>query len=169
MRVPGAVDGYEAAIGAIVGQQISVAGARTLLGRLVARTSGSDPSRPLHVFPDADELLTVDLDAIGLTGQRVKTIRALTEAVASGTLQLEPGVDREHTRSQLLSLPGIGPWTADVIAMRALGDPDIMLETDLVIRRRLEALDISDTTALAPWRSYAACTLWATRDMMGTN
>ena len=169
VRVPGAVDGYEAAIGAIVGQQISVAGARTLLGRLVARTSGSDPSRPLHVFPDADELLTVDLDAIGLTGRRVKTIRALTEAVASGTLQLEPGVDREHTRQQLLSLPGIGPWTADVIAMRALGDPDIMLETDLVIRRRLEALDISDTTALAPWRSYAACTLWATRDMMETD
>ena len=121
------------------------------------------------MFPDADELLATDLDNLGLTTRRVRTIRALAEAVADGRLHLDLGAGHQDTRQQLLSLPGIGPWTADVIAMRALGDPDIMLETDLVIRRRLDALDISDTTALAPWRSYAACTLWATRDIMETD
>ena len=78
-------------------------------------------------------------------------------------------MNREETRRQLLALPGVGPWTADVIAMRALSDPDVMLDTDLVIRRRLEEIGLTDTTHLAPWRSYAACTLWATRDMMGKN
>ena len=174
VRVPGAVDGFEAAIGAIVGQQISVAGARTLLGRIVAAVganahSNASTDGSATVFPDADELLATDLDNLGLTTRRVRTIRALAEAVADGRLHLDLGAGHQDTRQQLLSLPGIGPWTADVIAMRALGDPDIMLETDLVIRRRLEALDISDTTALAPWRSYAACTLWATRDMMETD
>ena len=169
VRVPGAVDGFEAAIGAIVGQQISVAGARTLLGRLVEQTTGSD--RPyldlaLDVFPNAHELLEADLGEVGLTGRRIATIKALASAVASGELNLDIGVDRHEARRRLLALPGIGPWTADVIAMRALGDPDIMLDTDLIVRRRLEALDITDTTMLAPWRSYAACTLWATRDMM---
>ena len=178
VRVPGAVDGFEAAIGAIVGQQISVAGARTLLGRLVEQTSGSDPfgpaegrsgsdpSRPFAVFPNAHELLEADLSEVGLTGRRIATIKALASAVAAGELNLDIGVDRHEARRRLLALPGIGPWTADVIAMRALGDPDVMLDTDLIIRRRLEALDITDTTMLAPWRSYAACTLWATRDMM---
>ena len=173
VRVPGAVDGFEAAIGAIVGQQISVAGARTLLGRLVTAVGANadsnadtDPSAITSMFPNADQLLHTDLDNLGLTTRRVKTIHALAEAVADGRLRLDVGADHEDTRQQLLSLPGIGPWTADVIAMRALGDPDIMLATDLIIRRRLEALDITDTTALAPWRSYAACTLWATRDMM---
>ena len=173
VRVPGAVDGFEAAIGAIVGQQISVAGARTLLGRLVTAVGANadsnadtDPSAITSMFPNADQLLHTDLDNLGLTTRRVKTIHALAEAVADGRLHLDVGADHEDTRQQLLSLPGIGPWTADVIAMRALADPDIMLATDLIIRRRLEALDITDTTALAPWRSYAACTLWATRDMM---
>ena len=110
--------------------------------------------------------MEADLGEVGLTGRRIATIKALASAVASGELNLDIGVDRHEARRRLLALPGIGPWTADVIAMRALGDPDIMLDTDLIVRRRLEALDITDTTMLAPWRSYAACTLWATRDMM---
>ena len=175
VRVPGAVDGFEAAIGAIVGQQISVAGARTLLGRLVRRATSSDTATSEDqaddqlVFPTAPEILDADLTDIGLTTRRVKTIRALADALVEERLHLELGVNREETRRQLLALPGVGPWTADVIAMRALSDPDVMLDTDLVIRRRLEEIGLTDTTHLSPWRSYAACTLWATRDMMESN
>ncbi len=175
VRVPGSVDGFEAAIGAIVGQQISVAGARTLSARLVNRATSTDQAssetevdEPVP-FPTAGEVLAADLTSIGLTTRRVKTIQAVAFAVVENRLHLELGVDREATRRELLALPGVGPWTADVIAMRALSDPDVMLDTDLVIRRRLEALGITDTTHLSPWRSYAACTLWATRDMMGSN
>ena len=161
--VPGAADGFEAAVSAIVGQQISVAGARTLLGRLVDAhnaTVGSDRI----VFPTAEELAELDLDSIGLTSRRATTIRALATAVSSGDLIIDVGVDRTEIRDQLLALPGIGPWTADVIAMRALRDPDVMLGSDLVIKRRLNELAVVNTSDWAPWRSYVACTLWATRD-----
>ena len=152
IRVPGSTNGFETAVGAVVGQQISVAGARTLLGRLVDTT-----------FPQPEELLDRDLESIGLTTARQRTLRALAEAVASGELQLDSSVDRDQTRAQLMGLPGIGPWTTNVIAMRALGDTDVLLATDLVIKRRLAALAIESTEHLAPWRSYVACTLWATR------
>ena len=157
VRVPGSVNGFETAIGAIVGQQVSVAGARTLLGR-IAGTAGPD-----GLFPSADELAAADLTNVGLTTRRIATIKAVSHAVSTNQLTLEPEADRHDTRSQLLAIPGIGPWTADVIAMRVLGDPDVMLAGDLVIKRRLAELGVSDTTTLAPWRSYAACTLWATR------
>lgn len=161
--VPGSADGFEAAVSAIIGQQISVAGARTMLGRLVeVHQKTAHTTRTL--FPTADELVELDLDSIGLTSRRVKTIRALATAVAGGELTIDVGADRNEIRRQLLSLPGIGPWTADVIAMRALRDPDVMLASDLVIKRRLTELGVEDTAAWAPWRSYVACTLWATRD-----
>ena len=161
--VPGAADGFEAAISAVVGQQISVAGARTLLGRVVDACS-NDSLSVRRTFPNAAQLAEIDLDSLGLTTRRVRTIRALAKAVASGELAIDIGSDRTEVRRQLLEIPGIGPWTADVISMRALRDPDVLLESDLVIRRRLGELDITDTTAWAPWRSYVACTLWATRD-----
>ena len=159
VRVPGSVDGFEAAIGAIIGQQISVAGAKTMLGRLVAATTIDETV----VFPTPEELANTDLSAIGLTKARQRTITELTKAVLHDGLVLDVGVDRAQVRSQLLALPGIGPWTADVIAMRALGDTDVMLAGDLVIKRRLDDLGVINTEHLAPWRSYAACTLWATR------
>lgn len=163
VRVPGAVDGFEAAIGAIIGQQISVAGARTLVGRVVAAANVNAGAGDRIYFPTAQQVADLDLSAIGLTTARQRTIRSLAEAVLHDDLVLDLGVDRSLVREQLLALPGIGPWTADVIAMRALGDTDVMLAGDLVIKRRLDALGISSTDHLAPWRSYAACTLWATR------
>ena len=163
VRVPGSIDGYEAAIGAIVGQQISVAGARTMLGRIVSASNVGRAADERHMFPSPQEMDELDLSTIGLTTARQRTIRSLTTAIIDDGLTLEPGVDRAEIRRQLLALPGIGPWTADVIAMRGLGDTDVMLAGDLVIKRRLEELNIHSTTHLAPWRSYAACTLWATR------
>lgn len=163
VRVPGSVDGFETAIGAIIGQQISVAGARTLVGRLVAAANPNDQSDERMHFPTAEHVAELDLALIGLTNARQRTIKALATAVLQEDLVLDLGVDRAQARQQLLALPGIGPWTADVIAMRALGDTDVMLAGDLVIKRRLDEFGLTDTEHLAPWRSYAACTLWATR------
>ncbi len=167
VRVPGSTDAFESAIGAVVGQQISVAGARTLLGRLVSPATDNPDDGEQYCFPTPAQLAAADLTTCGLTGRRIDTIRALTDAVLQERITLDVRANRDDVRSQLLALPGIGPWTADVIAMRALGDPDIMLASDLVIRRRLEALDLASTDHLSPWRSYAACTLWATRDLEG--
>jgi len=167
IRVPGAFDGFEAAVSAVIGQQISVAGARTLLGRVVTAIAGpnneTDHKMPTELFPTPAELLDARLTGLGLTTRRVSTVQALAKAVLDDDLNLDPGSDRDQTRQQLLELPGIGPWTTDVIAMRALGDPDVMLAGDLVIKRRLDELGIGDTSHLSPWRSYVACTLWATR------
>lgn len=170
VRIPGSVDGFEAAVGAVIGQQISVAGARTLLGRLVdVANNNAAPDDQKH-FPSASALVELDLSNIGLTTARQRTLRALSDAVARDDVRLDSTVDRSETRAALLALPGIGPWTADVIAMRALGDTDVLLGGDLVIKRLLEANDIdpknpTSTEHLAPWRSYVACTLWATRGL----
>lgn len=168
VRVPGTVDGFESAIGAIVGQQISVAGANTMMGRIVGAVTPDEASADddaITVFPDAATLATADLGSVGLTTRRLATVQALARAVADGHIDLDPTTDRTLTRNALLALPGIGPWTADVIAMRALGDPDVLLGTDLVIARRLDQTGAVDTSRWAPWRSYATCTLWATRDL----
>jgi len=157
IRIPGSTCGFEAAVSAVVGQQISVAGARTLLGRLHEANDGAG-------FPNPGELLELDLDSVGLTSARQRTLQALAEAVTADEVVLDVVADRTETRARLLAIPGIGPWTADIIAMRALGDTDVLLATDLVIRRRLDALGVVDTEHLAPWRSYVACTLWATRE-----
>jgi AraC family transcriptional regulator of adaptative response / DNA-3-methyladenine glycosylase II len=163
VRVPGAVDGFESAIGAIIGQQISVAGANTIMGRLV-EASIEQEAPPLATFPGPAQVAAIDLRPLGLTTRRQATIRALTEAVLRDEVDLDPQADREETRKALLALPGIGPWTADVIAMRALGDPDVLLASDLVIGRRLAEIGITKTNHWAPWRSYVTCTFWATRD-----
>lgn len=162
--VPGAANPFEAAVSAVVGQQISVAGARTLLGRMAEVCNSRTRANEL-LFPTATQLLDANLEDVGLTTRRTRTLRLLATAVANGEVDLVPGCDRASTRSQLLNISGIGPWTADVIAMRALRDPDVMLQSDLVIKRRLEALgvDVTRTEPWAPWRSYVACTLWATR------
>jgi AraC family transcriptional regulator, regulatory protein of adaptative response / DNA-3-methyladenine glycosylase II len=164
LRVPGAVDGFELAVRAVVGQQVSVAGARTLAGRIV-EAYGSPLDEPdgalTTAFPTAEQLAAVDLDgpALGLTGARVRALRALAVEVAEGRLVLDPGGDRARARAQLTALPGVGSWTAEYVAMRALADPDAWPDTDLVLRRRLAARG-GDPDAWRPWRAYGALHLW---------
>jgi AraC family transcriptional regulator of adaptative response / DNA-3-methyladenine glycosylase II len=167
VRVPRAVDGLEMAFRAVIGQQISVTGARTVLARLVA-ASTRDTVQP---FPSAEELLAMPDEVYAMPAARRRTLRAIAEAVASGDLWLDPGADRAETEATLLGIPGIGPWTAQYVAMRALGDPDVLLATDLGVRRGAAAVGLADdpTTLAAhaaehwaPWRSYATIRLWRT-------
>jgi AraC family transcriptional regulator of adaptative response / DNA-3-methyladenine glycosylase II len=171
-RVPGAADGAELAVRAVLGQQISVAGARTLAGRLTAAlgTPLSDADGSLTLaFPTADALAAADPATLPLTRARAFALVRLCGALADGSIALDPGADRVATREALLTLPGIGPWTAEYVAMRALGDPDAFPATDLGVRHALERLgqpgDRVAATALAerwrPWRAYAVQHLWA--------
>jgi AraC family transcriptional regulator of adaptative response / DNA-3-methyladenine glycosylase II len=164
MRVPGTVDGFEVAVRTVISQQVSLAGARRLTTRLVE--AFGDPLAPEGVvgtlargFPSAESLAEADLSGVGLTGGRQRTIQALGRLVATGQLDLTPGADREETRQRLLTLPGVGPWTADVIGMRALADPDAWVPGDLVLRRAVERRG-ADPEAWRPWRAYAALHLW---------
>lgn len=166
LRVPGSVDGVETASFAVLGQQRSVAAARTLAGRIVERVSGfCDHLQP---FPDAAQLADADLEGLGLTGRGISTLNAVGK-VLRDDLILDPGAARGATRDTLLAIPGIGPWTADYILMRALGDPDVVLPGDLVVRKSADAEGIPNTPKdlvdyaqrWAPWRSYAMHQLWA--------
>ncbi|CAN5177309.1 AlkA N-terminal domain-containing protein [soil metagenome] len=168
IRLPSQVSGFEVAVRAIVGQQISVAGARTVLGRIVA-AYGTPVALELarehgltHAFPTADQLSDADSTTLSMPAARGRAIVGLAQAVADGKLDLDPGADRAGLRERLVALPGIGPWTAGYVAMRALSDPDEMLETDLIIRRMLTQLgiDATRTDRWRPWRSYAAMYLW---------
>ncbi|HEU4480832.1 MAG TPA: AlkA N-terminal domain-containing protein [Actinomycetota bacterium] len=172
IRVPGTVDGEEIAFRAVLGQQVSVRGARTLAGRLVSAFGKpiTTPSGPLtHVFPEADALAEADLGQIGMPAGRRAALNALATMLASGRLTLDPGADRSEARAGLLSLKGIGPWTASYVEMRALRDPDAFLPTDLGVRRALERSGAGvDAETLSqrwrPWRSYALQHLWRTLD-----
>ena len=162
LRVPGAVDGWEILVRAIVGQQVSVAAARTLLGRIVDRCGSSSGNtagsgETARLFPSAVQVAEGDLKGLGLTGRRVTTLRDSAQAAASGDLLLEPGDDLSEARRRLLALPGVGPWTAEYVALRALADPDAWPGTDLVLAR---AASGTDTDRLSPWRAYAALHLW---------
>jgi len=173
LRAPGAVDGTELAIQAVLGQQVSLAAARTLAARLVTAHGDvikiADPTLT-HLFPAADAIATADLSRLGVPQTRRATLHALASAVARGSLTLDPGADRAETYHKLLSVPGIGEWTAGYILMRALGDPDTFLAGDLGVRKagaRLgfgsNARTISEhAAAWRPWRTYATHQLWAT-------
>jgi AraC family transcriptional regulator of adaptative response / DNA-3-methyladenine glycosylase II len=175
LRVPGCFDGFEIAVRAIVGQQVSVAAARTLAARIAARyrPDGDTPhdgdAGRLLPFPAAETLAEADLSGLSMTTRGAATVRSLAQAVASGELSLDRGVDRAGTRARLLALPGIGPWTADYVALRAFGDPDAFPAGDLVLRKQAAALGLpereKDLTTHAerwrPWRAYAAVHLWA--------
>ncbi|XVV12002.1 AlkA N-terminal domain-containing protein [Actinoplanes sp. CA-131856] len=164
VRVPRAVDGFEMAVRAVVGQQVSVAGARTTLIRMI-RAAGA---RSAGVFPSAAVVAELPDEAFGMPVARRETIRALAAAVADGKIDLEPGADRAETVARLEELPGVGAWTAGYVAMRAIGDPDVFLPTDLAARRGAAALGLPTTPkALAahaerwrPWRSYGLIRLW---------
>jgi AraC family transcriptional regulator of adaptative response / DNA-3-methyladenine glycosylase II len=165
-RVPASPDADELAIRAVLGQQVSVAGARTLTARLLPM--GAPLAEPVgtltHAFPRAATLADADLTAVGLTGARRRTVSSLAAALTSGDIALDPGADREEAARALLAVPGIGPWTAALVGLRGLADPDVWLPGDLALRRSLAALGSSDTEAASrwrPWRSYAVLHLWA--------
>ena len=178
LRVPGAFDGFELAVRAVVGQQITVRGARTLLGRMVqAFGEAADPfgeaahpfgtDGPAYLFPPALRIATctvAQLTRLGITGARARTLVALAEAVVDGELELEPGADVETALRRLQALRGIGPWTAQYIAMRALGWPDAFLANDLVVLKALgetrPARALVRSEAWRPWRAYAVLHLW---------
>src|SRR5690242_17176739 len=131
IRVAGAVDGFEMAVRAIVGQQISVAGARTVLARLVAGALGPSSTPGPRPFPTGRQVADAPDSAFGMPVARRTTLRRLGIEIAEGRISLDPPVDRERTAAALLAIPGIGPWTIQYIAMRAMRDPDVLLATDL--------------------------------------
>jgi AraC family transcriptional regulator of adaptative response / DNA-3-methyladenine glycosylase II len=171
LRVPGSFDSFEMSVRAILGQQISVSGARTLVGRIVTRfgTPINVPVASLgFLFPSAQRMAQATVDAIGrlgITGRRAETIIALAKAISRGELLLEPGNRVEGTLRQLRKIPGIGEWTAQYLAMRALSWPDAFPHTDLGICKALREKNpkkiLEMTDRWRPWRSYAALHLWA--------
>ena len=173
LRLPGGWDGFEIAVRAVLGQQVSVAAARTLAARLVERHGRrlEHPVRPGldHLFPGPAALAGADLSAIGLTRARADTIRHIARALLEGRVDLDPSRTLEETIARWVALPGIGPWTAQYIALRALGHPDALPAEDLVLRRVAAgggaALSAPELRARAeawrPWRAYAVMQLWS--------
>lgn len=171
LRVPGQVDGDEVAIRTVIGQQVSVAGACTVTGRLVAEHGtpvASDVSGLTHLFPSATTLAALDPQTLPMPRSRGRALVGLCAALASGDVALDRGPDRDVVRHRLLELPGIGPWTADYVAMRALAHPDVFLPTDVGVRNALAGLGHEPAAVVAaserwrPWRSYALMHLWNT-------
>jgi AraC family transcriptional regulator of adaptative response / DNA-3-methyladenine glycosylase II len=171
LRVPGHGDGFELLVRAIVGQQVSVAGARTVLGRMTATMGtplASPDGRLTGHFPDAATLAAAEPTTLPMPRARAETIIRIAREVAAGDLHVDPGVDREELRHQLLGIPGIGPWTVAYVSLRALGDPDVFMPTDLGVRRALEQLGVpgdakhaaARAEAWRPWRSYGLMHLW---------
>jgi DNA-3-methyladenine glycosylase II len=179
LRVPGAWSGFELVIRAIVGQQVSVKAATTIVGRLVERVGkpieGHPHARTAWRFPNPADLAAADLTGIGMPGKRIAALQGFAAAVASG----EVAIERQETaaasgtldamRAALLALPGIGPWTVEYVAMRAWRDADAWPATDLVLMQTIAARDPAlvratqqraRTDAWRPWRAYAAMHLW---------
>ncbi len=175
-RIPRTVDAAEFAIRAVIGQQVSTAAARTHAARLAARLGEQieDPGGGLtRLFPDMAGLAASDPDTVlAVPRSRRRTLVALAGAIAAGDVDLSAGADWQRARSQLASVPGLGPWTIETIAMRGLGDPDAFPATDLGVRQGSRSLGLPySPTALTkrtepwrPWRGYAVQYLWATSD-----
>jgi AraC family transcriptional regulator of adaptative response / DNA-3-methyladenine glycosylase II len=174
-RVPGHVDAHELAIRAVLGQQVSLAGATTHSARLVARC-GEPLERPLgavtHLFPSAAAVAAADPSVLAMPATRRRAVLVLAAALAQGDLVLDAGVDRAVALERLMALPGIGPWTAGYVALRALRDPDAFLASDLGVRHALERLGQDGRPLGAerlsrrwrPYRAYALVHLWASLD-----
>lgn len=171
LRVPGAFDGFEAALRVIVGQQVSVAAATTVSGR-VATALGETVVTPFpgldRLAPTASAVSSAGEDRVarvGMPGARARTVVALARNVAEGAVTLERGADADLARTRLLEIPGVGPWTAEVVAMRALGAPDAFPAGDLGVLRALRVTSAREAEIRAerwrPWRAYAAMHLWA--------
>jgi AraC family transcriptional regulator of adaptative response / DNA-3-methyladenine glycosylase II len=177
LRVPGSVDGDETAVRTVLGQQVSLAGAISLGATLVQRYGddlslpGTADGAPTRMFPRPETLADVDPADLPMPRARGRALVALCEALAAGDIRLDRGAERAVVRRRLLALPGIGPWTADYVAMRALGDPDVFLPTDVAVKRvlRTRGADPDRAAELSerwrPWRSYGLMHLWATLDL----
>lgn len=156
LRVPGSWSGFEAAVRAVVGQQISVAGATTVVGRIVAAFGAG-------AFPSPEDLVEAEMEPLGLIGRRAATIRSIARRMLDGDLALDGTVPLVELEAELVAIAGVGPWTASAIALR-IGEPDAFPAGDLHIRRALDA-DTRTASQIAerwrPWRSYAAAHLWA--------
>ncbi len=171
LRRPGTVDPAELAVRAVLGQQVSVAAARTLAARLTVAVGAPVPGAGgslTHAFPSMAALAGLDPEALPMPSSRGRTLVGLARALDDGVVVLDPA-DPQRSRAGLLALPGIGPWTADYVAMRALGDRDAFPATDLVVRQAARALGLPDEAraltvraeAWRPVRAYAAHHLWA--------
>lgn len=175
VRLAGSVDGAETAVRTVLGQQVSVAAARTAAARMTAVLGERMPpelcpgdEHPTLLFPDAATVAARGREVLTGPARRIATVVGLCERIASGELVLAAGRDPGELRAELAALPGLGPWSAGYLAMRVLGDPDELLASDLAVRRGAEALGLpGDATGLtdraarwAPWRSYAATHLW---------
>jgi AraC family transcriptional regulator of adaptative response / DNA-3-methyladenine glycosylase II len=176
LRIPGAWDPFECAVRAVLGQQVSVAAGRTFAGRLVARAGSvihGDGSGLTHLFPDPAALAAAALESIGITRSRAATLRALARAVLERRIDFTAAPD--EVVAALTALPGIGAWTAQYVALRALGEPDAMPAGDLVLRRLaapaqrlLSTRELEDRArAWRPWRGYAVMHLWLARSDSG--
>ncbi|MCG2798972.1 MAG: helix-turn-helix domain-containing protein [Cellulomonas sp.] len=174
-RVPRTLDPQAMALRAVLGQQVSTAAARTHAARLVVSLGDpiEDPDGGLtHLFPTAARLAESPdrvATALAMPAARRSTLLALAEALADGRLRLDPGASWDEARHELSALPGVGPWTVETVAMRALGDPDAFTATDLGVRAAARTLGLpTGGSALvrasapwAPWRAYAVQHLWA--------
>lgn len=176
IRLPGSVDGNETAVRTVLGQQVSVAAARTAAARIAAalgdalpaELAGDPAAGPRLLFPTAGAIAARGHEVLAGPARRISTVLGLCAALAAGGLVLDPGRDPQELRAELVALPGLGPWSAGYLAMRVLGDPDELLASDLAVRRGAEAIGLpGDATGLeahaarwAPWRSYAATHLW---------
>jgi AraC family transcriptional regulator, regulatory protein of adaptative response / DNA-3-methyladenine glycosylase II len=174
-RIPRTVDEAELAVRVVLGQQVSLKAARTHAGRLAAQygTAIADPGGGLtHVFPSAERLAMMDPVHLAVPKSRRRSVLELVRTLADGEVRLDPGCDWNDARAQLLALPGIGPWTTEVIAMRGLGDPDAFPVGDLGVRVAASRLGMPDDPRMLaarssrwrPWRAYATQHLWTTLD-----
>jgi 3-methyladenine DNA glycosylase/8-oxoguanine DNA glycosylase len=172
VRPPGTWDPFETGVRAIVGQQVSVVGAGTITGRIVARhgtpVPGLQPLGLTHLFPSPSTLATADLNDLGLTSSRAAAIKAFARAVTDQAVPLDRGSSLDQLVESVTAIPGLGPWTAHYLALR-LGEPDAFPATDLGVRRSLsravgQPVDVRQGEEMArrwqPWRAYAATHLW---------
>lgn len=176
LRIPGVWDPFECAVRAVLGQQVSVAAARTFTGRLVEREGerlGRNSEGFTHLFPTPQQLRRADLSGLGLTGARTAAVRTLAQAVVDGTLDF--GASSEQVIAALEALPGLGAWTAHYIALRALDEPDALPAADIILRRQAAGsrqplsarMLLQRAEAWRPWRGYAVMHLWRAASEQG--
>ena len=170
MRIPLTWDPFEAVVRAVLGQQISVAGAITIVCRIAQRYGKpvEGEGAITRAFPAPSDLANADLSTFGIPASRARTLSAVSRAILDGSLRLDGSVPADQLEKDFQLIPGIGPWSAQYVALRGMGEPDAFPESDLVIRKSLDALGYpADKTRrkraiglLAPWRGYAAIYLW---------